>query len=186
MHHVPAENSLRSLVDRARVFNARRTFILLCLLITICWSPSYGQEFRATLSGRVTDPTGAVVVKAIVTAVNVDSKTTYTAKTTNDGTYYIPYVLPGTYTVSVTAKGFMTTVQNDVRMFAAQGFGQNFQLVVGAETAEITVTTAPPELETTTGSGGNLIQERELAAVPLNGGQVYTLIGTTPGSQSFN
>jgi hypothetical protein len=144
------------------------------------------QEFRATLSGRVTDPSGAVVVKATVTAVEVSSKTTYTAQTTNDGNYYIPYVLPGTYTVSVTAKGFKTAVQDNVRMFAAQGFGQNFKLEIGGTNEQVVVTSAPPELETTTGSGGNLIQEREIEAVPLNGRQVYNLLGTTPGSQSYN
>jgi len=186
MHYVSAGHSLRSLVGRIGGLNASRALVLLCLLSAICTKPFFGQEFRATLSGRVTDPTGAVVVKATVTAVEVDSKTTYTAKTTNDGTYYIPYVLPGTYTVSVTAKGFKTAVQDNVRMFAAQGFGQNFKLEVGATSDQVTVTDAPPELETTTGSGGNLIQERELQAVPLNGQQVFTLIGTTPGSQSYN
>src|SRR6202789_4555149 len=186
MHYVSAGQSPRSLIGRIGRFNASRALVLLCLLSTICMRPSYGQKFRATLSGRVTDPTGAGVVKATVTAVEVDSKTTYTAKTTNDGTYYIPYMLPGTYTVSVTAKGFKTAVQDNVRMFAAQGFGQNFKLEVGAASEEVTVTSAPPELETTTGSGGNLIQERELQAVPLNGQQVFNLIGTTPGSQSYN
>jgi hypothetical protein len=177
---------MRQIVECFRLRFSRSQGTLLIVLILLSGLSTKAQEFRATLSGRVTDPTGAVVVKATVTAVNVDSKTTYTAKTTNDGTYYIPYVLPGTYTVRVTSKGFMTAVQDNVRMFAAQGFGQNFKLTVGATSDEVTVTTAPPELETTTGSGGNLIQERELAAVPLNGGQVYTLIGSTPGSQSYN
>lgn len=160
-----------------------RTVVMLCLLSMVCLMPSFGQEFRATLSGRVTDPSGAVIGNATVTAVETSSKTTYSAHTTGDGNYYIPYVLPGTYTVSVTAKGFKTAVQDNVRLFAAQGFGQNFALQVGATTEQVTVTSAPPELETTTGSGGNLIQERELQAVPLNGRQVYMLIGTTPGSQ---
>lgn len=147
-----------------------RSYVCVCLLSSLFATCSaMAQEFRATLSGRVTDQTGAVIVKATVTAVNVDTKTTYTAKTTGDGTYYIPYVLPGTYTVSVTANGFKTAVQDNVRMFAAQGFGQNFKLEVGAANESVTVTTAPVELETTTGSGGNLIQERELQAVPLNG-----------------
>lgn len=159
----------------------------ICLLaLYFAFPSSRAQEFRATLSGRVTDPTGAVVVNATVTAVEVSSKTTYTAQTTNDGNYYIPYVLPGTYTVNVTAKGFKTAVQDNVRLFAAQGFGQNFKLTVGATSDEVTVSSAPPELETTTGSGGNLIQERELQAVPINGRQVFNLIGTTPGSQSYN
>jgi Carboxypeptidase regulatory-like domain len=158
-----------------------------CLLTLLFVLPhSRAQEFRATLSGQVTDPSGAVVVNAAVKAVSNDSGTTYTAQTTKDGTYYIPYVLPGTYKMTVTAKGFKTAVQDDVRLFAAQGFGQNFKLEVGGVTEQVEVTTAPPELETTTGSGGNLIQERELQAVPLNGRQVYNLIGTTPGSQSYN
>jgi hypothetical protein len=158
-----------------------------CLLASLfAASTAIAQEFRATLSGRVTDPSGAVVVNAQVTAVEASTKTTYHAKTTRDGTYYIPYILPGDYTVSVVAKGFKTGVQDSVHLFAAQGFGQNFKLEVGATSEAITVTDAPAELETTTGSGGNLIPQRELQAVPLNGLQIYTLIGTTPGSQSYN
>ena len=156
------------------------------LFLTLLFSFSLtlqAQEFRSTLSGRVTDPSGAVVVNATVKAVEVNSKTTYTAQTTKDGTYYIPYVLPGTYTVSVAAKGFKTAVQDNVRLFTAQAFCQNFKLQVGTTSESVTVTTAPPELETTTGSGNNLILERELEEVPLNGRQAYMLIGTTPGSQ---
>ena len=155
-----------------------------CLLALLFVLPySRAQEFRATLSGQVTDPSGAVVVNAAVKAVSNDSGTTYTAQTTKDGTYYIPYVLPGAYKMTVTAKGFKTAVQDDVRLFAAQGFGQNFKLEVGGVAEQVEVTSAPPELETTTGSGGQLIEERELQAVPLNGNQAYMLIGTTPGSQ---
>jgi len=163
-----------------------RTAFVCLLACLFAVSTASAQEFRATLSGRITDPSGAVIVNASVSAVEVSSKTTYAAKTGHDGTYYIPYVLPGTYSVSVTAKGFKVAVQDNVRLFAAQGFGQNFQLEVGENSEKVEVTAAPPELETTTGSGGNLIQERELQAVPLNGRQVFNLIGTTPGSQSYN
>jgi Carboxypeptidase regulatory-like domain/TonB dependent receptor len=177
---------MRQLAGYLRLASPRSAGMLLAVLVLLTGLSTQAQEFRATLSGRVADSSGAVVVKAAVTAVEVSSKTTYTAKTGNDGIYYIPYVLPGTYTVTVTAKGFKTAVQENVRMFAAQGFGQNFKLEVGAATEQVTVTDAPPELETTTGSGGNLIQERELQAVPLNGRQVFNLLGTTPGSQSYN
>jgi hypothetical protein len=188
MHQIAAENSLRSnflrsMTGRINRVNASLALFVLCF---IWMRPSLGQEFRATLSGRVTDPSGAVIPDATVTAVEASSKTTYTAKTTHDGTYYIPYVLPGDYTVTAAAKGFKTAIQENVRMFAAQGFGQNFTLEVGATSESVTVTSAPPELETTTGSGGNLLQEREIQAVPLNGRQVFNLIGTTPGSQSYN
>jgi hypothetical protein len=68
----------------------------------------HAQEFRGSLSGLVTDPSGAVVPKAKVQAVNNATRQLYTATTTNSGDYLIPYVLPGTYTVSVTAEGFKT------------------------------------------------------------------------------
>jgi len=151
--------------------------------LTMC-PALHAQEFRATLSGQVTDPAGALLADATVTAVNVASGTAYTAHTTKEGTYYIPYMLPGTYTVTVTANGFKTAIQDQVRLFTAQGFGQNFKLQIGGRTEQVEVTDAPPELETTTGSGGQLIQEREIEAVPNNGRSVFNLIQTTPGSQS--
>src|ERR1700744_4848843 len=93
---------------------------------------SYAQEFRATLTGQVTDPSGAVVGSATVTAVNVDSGTSYKGPTSSKGVYSIPYVLPGTYTVSVEANGFKKAVQDKVLLLASQSFNQNFTLEVGS------------------------------------------------------
>jgi hypothetical protein len=141
------------------------------------------QEFRATLTGQVTDPTGALIKGATVTLVNNDSKTTYTAITTAKGGYYIPYVLPGSYTVTVTAGKFKTAEQDQVVLSTAQTFNQNFKLELGSIDQSVVVTSAPPQLETSTGSGGTILGQRELENVPVNGGQAYMLIGTTPGSQ---
>lgn len=141
------------------------------------------QEFRATLTGQVTDPSGAVIKGAKVAAVNNDTKTTYTAVTTARGDYYIPYVLPGTYTVTATAGKFKTAVQDQVLMLASQVFNQNFALQVGSVTDQVVVSSAPPQLETEDASGNNTIGSREIENIPLNGGQIYSLIGTTPGSQ---
>ncbi len=141
------------------------------------------QEFRAVLTGQVTDPSGDVIKNGTVTAVNTASGTTYTGKTTDKGVYYIPYVLPGTYKVTAQAKGFQTAVQDQVLLLASQTFNQNFQMHVGSLAQQVVVTTAPPQLETSTGSGGTVIDQRTLQNVPLNGGAAYNLIGTTPGSQ---
>jgi len=142
-----------------------------------------GQDFRATLTGQVTDPSGAVIKGANVAAVNTDTKTTYTAVTTDNGNYYIPYVLPGTYTVTVKAGNFKSAVQEKVLMLASQVFNQNFALQVGAVTDQVVVSSAPPQLETEDASGNTTIGSREIENIPLNGGQIYSLIGTTPGSQ---
>jgi hypothetical protein len=124
-----------------------------------------------------------VLKGATVTAVNRDTGTSYSAETSNAGVYYMSYVLPGTYTVTVKATGFRSAVQDNVLLVAAQYFGLNFKLEVGAISESVTVTAAPPLIETASGSGGTDIDSRTISEVPLDGRQVYMLIGTTPGSQ---
>ncbi|HUA14335.1 MAG TPA: TonB-dependent receptor [Verrucomicrobiae bacterium] len=171
-------------------FRDRRAFqfaiaILLqaCLLLLALPPLAHGQEFRATLTGQVTDPTGAVVPRAHIKAVNNDTGSAYTAETSDAGVYYIPYVVPGTYTVTATADGFKTAVQDKVLLLAGKYFGQNFTLQVGAANETVEVTGAPPLLETEDASGGTILDQKVLENVPVSGNQVYMLIGTTPGSQ---
>jgi Carboxypeptidase regulatory-like domain len=164
----------------------KRLWILVALtVILLLASPQYSpaQEFRSTLTGQVTDPTGAVVAKAKVTATNVETGSTYSDVTSKAGVYYIPYVVPGTYTVKVEAEGFKIAIQDKVLLLASKYFGQNFKLEVGSTRETVEVTTAPPLLETANGSGGTILDERTLQNVPVVGRQVYNLIGTTPGSQ---
>ena len=146
-------------------------------------SLSLAQEFRATLTGRVTDPSGAVVPNATIIAVKNDTHQTYTGKTNGSGTYYIPFVLPGFYTVTARAKGFKPRAQEKVLLQASQSYGLNFTLEVGMPTQEVTVTTAPPLINTASGSSANMLTGREIENIPLNGRQIYMLISTTPGSQ---
>jgi len=155
--------------------------LVACLLIPP--SNLHAQEFRATLTGQVTDPDGRVVSGAAVVATNTETGSTYTATTSDAGVYYIPYVVPGTYTVKASAQGFKTAVQDNVLLLAGKYFGQNFKLEVGTTAEKVEVTAAPPMIETANGSGGTILDERTLQNVPVNGRQVYMLIGTTPGSQ---
>ena len=153
------------------------------LLFSFAIVSGHAQEFRSVLTGQVTDSSGAVIHGAEITAVNIATGTKYSDHTTAKGVYYIPYVLPGTYSVTATASGFKTSVQDKVLLLASETFNQNFSLQVGAVSEHVVVTAAPPQLETSTASGNTIIDQRELQNVPINGGQAYMLIGTTPGSQ---
>ncbi|HLH02541.1 MAG TPA: carboxypeptidase-like regulatory domain-containing protein [Bryobacteraceae bacterium] len=159
-----------------------RAVLAVCLLFAFTGILS-AQEFRGTITGTVTDPSGATIANASVKAVNTATQQAYSATTTDRGAYFIPYVLPGTYTVTVTAPGFKTQVQNNVVVQASQSRGLNFALQIGTETQTVDVSAAPPLIETANGSGGTVLTQQQLENLPLNGRQVYTLIGTTPGSQ---
>jgi hypothetical protein len=157
--------------------------LAVCLVLLASPPHSLAQEFRATLTGTITDASGAVVPKADVTATNVETGSTYTARGSDSGVYYIPYVVPGTYTVTAGAAGFKTAIQDKVLLLAGKYFNQNFALQVGAINEKVEVTAEPPMLEAANGSGGTILDERTLQNVPVAGRQVYNLIGTTPGSQ---
>lgn len=158
-------------------------FVAASLLWPVAPSVLHAQEFRATLTGQVTDPSGAIVPKAQIKAENIETGSVYTAETSDAGVYYIPYVVPGTYKVSAIAPGFKTAVQDNVVLLASKYYGQNFKLEVGGIHEEVEVSAAPPMVETANGSGGTILDERTLQNVPVNGRQVYMLISTTPGSQ---
>jgi hypothetical protein len=156
---------------------------VVCLPLMVSPQRSAAQEFRATLTGQVTDPDGRVVAKATITAVNNDTGSIYTANTSDAGVYYIPYVVPGTYTVKATAPGFKTAIQDKVLLLADKYFAQNFKLEVGTINEKMEVTAEPPMIETADASGGTILDEKILQNVPVPGHQVYMMIGTTPGSQ---
>lgn len=155
------------------------------VLISLGAGKLSAQEFRSSLTGQVTDPSGAVIPNATVTAVMNSTHQTYTATTSGAGVYFINYVLPGTYTITVKARGFKTAVQENVLVLAAQSRGVNFKLEVGAVSQAVTVTSTPPIIETASGSGGTVLEARQVENLPLNGRQVYMLVQTTPGSK-FN
>ena len=159
------------------------TFLWSLILLFFESAPLRAQEFRATLSGAVSDPSGGAVPNAVVTAVADSTHFSYTGKTNSAGRYNIPYVLPATYTMTVEAKGFRTFIQKNVAVATAEYQGLNFKLEVGALSEQVTVTSAPDVLDTASGSAGAVLTSTEIQNAPLNGRQIYMLLGTTPGSQ---
>ncbi len=152
-------------------------------LLLCCTLTASAQEFRGTLSGHVTDPSGALVPNASVVAVNNGTRQPYTATTTSAGSYQIPYILPGTYTVTVKADGFKTAVQDNVVLQAGESPVLNFTLQVGALTETVSVTATPPLLDAENAVGNSVLQGAELENVPMAGRQIYNMINTVPGSQ---
>jgi hypothetical protein len=124
------------------------------------------------IQGTITDSNGAGVPKAEVTATNTDTGVQTTKLTSSSGTYSISPLQPGPYNVEVVGKGFQRLLQENVTIDASQNLGLNLKLTVGGENTTITVTDAPPFMNTTESTLGGTIENELYSQLPLsmNGG----------------
>jgi hypothetical protein len=149
----------------------RYTYIsLTCLFVLLVQTQTlFGQVDQGSVSGIVQDASGAVVPNAKVTLLNKDQGLSLETTTQANGDYTFTPVRIGNYSLSVTAPGFSTTTQENLKVDLAQHLQVNIQLKTGATTETVEVTTAPPLLQTEEGSVGQVINERSVNSLPLNG-----------------
>lgn len=156
------------------------------VLVVFCAVSGLAQlAGRGTIQGTVTDPTGAVIPGAVISVTQTSTNTSTDQKSTGAGFYSVAGLEPGNYTVTVTAPGFQTYHQENVGLNALQVFGLNMKLTVGGGDSSVTVTAAPPPLDTTNATLGNTMENETYQALPLNmGGQPRdptAFIYLTPG-----
>jgi hypothetical protein len=154
-------------------------FVLASLLLAL---PVYSQESRASLSGTVTDPQGAVVPNAKIDVKNLDTNVVTAVQSNDRGLYNVPPLNPGRYSVTVTATGFKTLVRSNVELRVADRVALDLRLDVGGSTETITVTAETPLLETASSSQGTVISKESVAELPLLGRNAFTLAGYTAGT----
>ena len=117
----------------------RRAVCLSTALLTFIFiSTVSAQDFRGTLAGTVTDPNGAAVPGASVTVKNTETNIANSATTNEEGSYTIPFLAPGKYTVSATGPGFKTTTVENVDVQVDGRLTIDLQLQVGAA-AEVNI-----------------------------------------------
>src|SRR5882757_9980119 len=155
-----------------------RLFLLAVLVLSMSFSIR-AQEYRGTILGQIADQSGAVIPKAIVTAVGPQQ--TYRTTTGANGSYTIPFVQLGIYRVMVEASGFGKVTQNDIHVDIASKINLNFSLHVGSASESVTVSSNAVELNTADASGGTVMDPEKVQNLPLNGRQVYTMLSLTPG-----
>jgi hypothetical protein len=154
-------------------------------LVTIPLLAQTGGE--AGIQGTVTDNTGAAIPKATVTVTNQGTNVATRRETTGDGIYTISPVAPGVYTVTVTAPGFSQHVQQNLTVDALKLTALNVTMSVGGADTSVTVSEAPPQLETTNATLGLTIENDTYANLPLqmnNAQRDPTAFGAlAPGAQ---
>jgi len=127
------------------------------------------QEFRGSLTGRVTDPAGLGVPNAKIVAVKTDTNTRSDTVSGTDGSYTLPFLAPGPYEVTVAVDGFKKFTRSGVDVGTNQRVTVDIPLQIGATTDTVTVDASAPLLNMVTASSGEVVTTREVENLPMNG-----------------
>ena len=156
---------------------AETTLVLLVLLLATSTIQLWGQAgASAQISGLVTDPSGAVVPNAKVTATQVDTGMVRTTLGGPDGIYVLPNLPVGSYRLEVEASGFNTYVQTGILLEVSNTVTINIALHVGQTKQQVEVTANASMVQTQTTSVGQVMDDRRILDLPLNGRQATDLI----------
>jgi hypothetical protein len=142
--------------------------VALCIALLVAGGPALAQVGgTGSIEGTVTDPSGAVVAGAAVTATNVATGAVTARKTTDAGFFVLPLLPAGEYTVTVTATGFEALTQSHVIVDALATVGVNPKLQIGAANQTVTVQDQPTILKTDDVALGSSVDNRVYDALPL-------------------
>src|SRR5215510_5761069 len=138
------------------------------------------QEFRGSITGKVTDPNGAIVPGATVTVKNIGTNEEVTTTTNEEGSYSFPVLLPGKYKLLVTKEGFKVDSREQIEVRVADKLTIDVQLQTGSVAETVTVVSTQT-LETGSVTTGQVIERKQIAELPLSEGTAYQLATLAPG-----
>ncbi len=148
------------------------------------------QEFRGTITGRVTDPQDAVVPGTRVLATQVETGARYQTVASADGQYALPFLAPGNYSLSAEAGGFRGYRRDGLRVGTNERVEIDVRLEVGSTAETVTISAEAPLLQTSTASLGQVINEKQVENMPLNGRSPMMLaqlaVGVIAGQADMN
>jgi len=144
--------------------------------------PASAQAVRATVLGTVTDRTGAVLPGATVTITNTDTRVVQTTVSDSQGHYTLTNLLPAPYDIEATLSGFQTVVRSGVRLVVGSESVVDFTLGPSAVQETITVTADAPVVETVSVALGTVIEQKQMAELPLIDRSYSKLIALAPGA----
>jgi hypothetical protein len=157
---------------------------LLALFVTLAAAPAFAQSDRGSITGTVTDPSGAVVQNAKVTATSLDTGESREATTSGEGSYTLPELKAGRYKITVEAQGFKAATVDSYKVAVQVTHSLDFKLEIGAVTDVVTVTSEQaPAIQTDTPTRQTNVNERQVKELPLQVSAEFS--GRTPLSFIF-
>src|ERR1700730_8892295 len=168
-----------------RVFLGRITSAFPLLVILTGWSfltgPAYAQVSGATLSGTITDPSGAAIVTAQVSITNRATGVNHATVTDAAGFYSVPNLLPGNYDVTISATGFSAAKQSDIQLTVGALQVLNVPMRIGEASLTVQVEGTAPQVQLGSSTLSAQVESATVRELPLNGPDWASLATLTPG-----
>src|SRR5579871_4698213 len=181
------EDSGSMRIGDSRRINAFGVMALLLLVLFAVVPPAgWAQEATAAITGEVTDPTGAAIAGATVTARDVDRGTLWKTQTNAEGIYNLPRLPIASYEIRVEFSGFQTAVHAAVPLALNQTARLDFAMTLGQVSQTLEVTSAAPLLQTDTTDVGSILQSSAIANLPLETRNYNQLTLLVPGSVTIS
>ena len=166
------------------------SLIARCALVCVISLAPVWAQVSGTILGVVTDSSGAPVSGAQVVITEVNRNTSQTFTTDSSGSYNAPFLTPGSYSVSVEQQGFKKEIRSGITLQVDQRARIDIALSVGQVNETVNVTAAAPLVRSESAELGEVVEERAVRELPLNGRNfaqlVYLVPGVTPGQAGEN
>jgi len=159
---------------------------LLCVLMLALPLAMQAQQYSGTITGTVTDSSGASVPGAAVTATNTGNGSIYNATTSDQGVYVLAQLPVGTYELRAQKASFKEFIAKDVEVHTSTTTEINPKLNIGSASETITVEASAVQVETSQASVGEVIQGTQVRELPLNGENFMGLVVLSPGVSQAN
>ena len=163
-----------------------RFLSLLCLGTALLAAPAWGQRTSGSITGQVSDASGAAIPSASVTLVNKSLGTNRTVTSNGQGEYTFDDVQIGTYEVDVTSAGFRSFAETGVVVNVATATRTDVHLAAGGANETVTVSADQIQVQTESGSLGNIVDGTQVKELPLNGRSFVELTQLGPGVSAAN
>jgi Carboxypeptidase regulatory-like domain/TonB dependent receptor len=168
----------------ARVHTLRRTaqaVVVSAMILLLCCPFLRAQSDAATVSGRITDGSGAVIDDVEVAASNTGTGVKVNTLTNDNGIYVLEDLHPGTYDLTVQKNGFRPVILPNLTLNVQDALSRNFTLQIGPQNESITVTASEIEEHSLSPAVGTIVDQQFVENMPLNGRTFQSLLGLTPG-----
>ncbi len=179
--YLQASKIFSSWLHASKLGNFKYLLLLVVALVALP-SRTFGQN--ATVVGTVTDPSGGVVAGVTITITSASTGAVKTFTTNESGQYVAPDLAIGHYSIKANAAGFKVVEQKDVTLTVGDRLRIDFQMAVGAASETVTVEANAIAVQSDSGEVSNLITDKQVSQLAVNGRSIYQLAQLTPGASS--